>query len=556
MPDGLSLLELIPAHAKASVSKSKLAQHFDSVRTASSCSEVIESFIQLASQEWQDKWLLLWSVPARKIKLNTLQVWLHQLEQAPSGLLVSYPCVELIEQSQYQHWITPRPYPALPWLYQQNPLGGIIAIRPGLLRRLDFDALKQETSIEGLIHALWLNLTSLEPLKPHQVLRSNEVVCQLPLKEEQRFYYPNQGLAKRIDHFGHTFSPSLKAQLPQQANSPASVSPSLMEHPLVSILIPFKNQPQLLRQCLDSILRYSKQYPHFEVIGINNQSTCPETLDLMRRYSQQERRVQFIDYDKPFNFSAINNLGAQAAKGEHLVLMNNDIQLLTPDWLPQLLAWSSLPGTGFVGAKLYYPNDTTQHTGCTLGLFGHVDHCFKHRPRHEPDPWHWTCVTRNVTCVTAALAMIKKSVYEEVGGFDETNFVVLHNDMDLSLKVHEAGYNNLVVGSCEAYHHESVSLSSNKLITIEQNTARREELERFLSKYKGLIEQGDPYFSPYLNHYDLANHPTDLILGNYHQDAGSYKRLVRTRLPLCGKTASLVRFDTANKGRQYRLLMH
>lgn len=557
MPAGLHLLELAhPPKRKTTLANSKVGDQVETSQAETTFKAFVNLFSELIFEKAESDWLILWPFEAKWINAEALHCWLEELKQAEPKQLVSFPCLQIIEQNDYHNWISPRPYPALPWLYQQNPLGGIVAVRSSLLKRLDLEVLKKESSIEGFIHALWLHLLNLEPLKPEQVLRSNNVVCKLSLKNEQRFYYPNEGLAERVKHFSGGAPSQFKVRLHDKANQPAYVSPHLTSQPLVSILIPFRNQPKLLRQCLDSILEHGEYYPDFEVIGIDNQTCCPDTLALMRHYSQLDSRIRFIIYDEPFNFSAINNLGAKVAQGEHLVLMNNDIQVLTPDWLPQLLTWSSLPDTGFVGAKLYYPNDTTQHTGCTLGLFGHVDHSFKHRARHKPDPWHWTSITRNVTCVTAAMAMIKKSVYEAVGGFDETNFVVLHNDMDLSLKVHEAGYKNLVVGSCEAYHHESVSLSCNKLLAVEQNTHRQQEMDRFLNKYKHLIEQGDPFFSPYLNHYDLANHPTNLVLDNYHQEAGGYKRLLRTRLPLCGKTASLVRLETANKGRQYRLLVH
>jgi glycosyltransferase involved in cell wall biosynthesis len=224
---------------------------------------------------------------------------------------------------------------------------------------------------------------------------------------------------------------------------------------LATIIIPTRNRVDLLRQCIGSILEKTS-YQTYEILIIDNDSDDPETLYYLESL-QQDPRIRVIKISGPFNYSRLNNLAVKEAKGEILVLLNNDTEAITPEWLSEMVAQARRSEIGCVGALLLYPDDTIQHAGVILGLGGVAGHAFKYLPGTQPVYAYLNLVVRNYSAVTAACLAVRKSVYEEVNGLDEENLTVAFNDVDFCIRVDEEGYHNLYTPDAVLYHHESFS---------------------------------------------------------------------------------------------------
>ncbi len=229
----------------------------------------------------------------------------------------------------------------------------------------------------------------------------------------------------------------------------------IKDSPLISLIIPTYNGHVITKQAIDSILEKST-YRNFEVILVDNNSNDPESLAYFDEIAQHEQ-VTLLRYPYPFNYSAINNFAAQHAKGEVLGLINNDIEVITPEWLEEMASHALRPDIGCVGAMLYYPNNTIQHAGVIIGLGGVAGHSHKHFPKEHPGYFHRLQNVQNLSAVTAACLLIRKSVFEEVNGLNEKDLTIAFNDVDFCLKVQSAGYRNLWTPHAELYHHESIS---------------------------------------------------------------------------------------------------
>jgi glycosyltransferase involved in cell wall biosynthesis len=266
----------------------------------------------------------------------------------------------------------------------------------------------------------------------------------------------------------------------------------LGDTPLVSIIIPFRDRPDLLEICLTSVLEKTS-YPFLELLCVNNDSREPQTRELIKRIGGMDSRIRFIDDPRPFNYSAINNRAVRQAGGEHVVLMNSDIQVIQSDWIESLLEHSLRPEVGAVGAKLLYPNHTIQHAGIVIGIYGNAGHPHKFFPKDDNGYYARPHVIHNVSAVTGALLMVKKSLYLEVGGLDAENLGIAYNDVDFCLKLREKGYLNVFTPYCEAIHHESASRG------YEDTDPKKERFETekrfFQSKWKEVLDAGDPYYN-------------------------------------------------------------
>ncbi len=228
--------------------------------------------------------------------------------------------------------------------------------------------------------------------------------------------------------------------------------------PKVSIIIPTRNGYQLLSRCLDS-LRALTDYPDYELIIIDNGSDEPLALWYLQQLTS-EPSVTIIRDDSPFNYAALNNRAAKQAKGEILALLNNDLEIVESDWLKEMVALAVRPGTGAVGAELWYPDDSLQHGGVITGLGGVAGHSHKHFPKSHPGYCGRLLLTQNLSAVTAACMVLRKQVFDEVGGFDDKNLTVAFNDVDLCLRIQEAGYRNIWTPYARMYHHESATRGS------------------------------------------------------------------------------------------------
>ena len=273
---------------------------------------------------------------------------------------------------------------------------------------------------------------------------------------------------------------------------------TLEKKPLVSIIIPFKDKPELLEMCISSILEKST-YTNYEIIGISNNSKSAETFEMMTALEKRDPRVSFYEHNVPFNYAAINNYAvAHYAKGEHLILLNNDIEVISPEWIEAMLEHSQRAEIGCVGAKLYYPDDTVQHAGIIIGLGGYAGHSHKLSPRDNPGYFNRLNTVQNVSAVTAACLMIEKKIYDAVEGMDEIHFKVAYNDVDFCLRVREKGYLNLFTPYAELYHYESISRGYE---TTPEKIARfQKEKDALLRRHGAILAGGDPYYNPNLCH--------------------------------------------------------
>lgn len=269
--------------------------------------------------------------------------------------------------------------------------------------------------------------------------------------------------------------------------------------PLVSVIIPNKDQQDVLEQCLKSLEKST--YQNYEVIIVENNSSEAETFDFYKRVMQENDKVRVVEWKEGFNYSAINNFGFQYAKGEYVVLLNNDIEILNPSWLEEMLGNCQRSEVGIVGARLYYPDDTIQHAGIVLGMGeglsggGIAGAMFVGMRREYSGYLHRASIQLNYSAVTAACLMVKRSVYEEVGGLEE-ELSVAFNDVDFCLKVLKKGYLIVYNPRVEAYHYESKSRGMED--TPEKVRRFRQEIEFMREKWIDLLKN-DPYYNKNLS---------------------------------------------------------
>lgn len=287
-----------------------------------------------------------------------------------------------------------------------------------------------------------------------------------------------------------------KAKAVEGAPGAFQIRYELTANPLISVLIPNKDHVDDLERCLSSLYK-NAGYDNFEVLVLENNSTDPATESYYAALPAAYPRCRVLRYEGAFNFSAVNNFGAAQAKGEHLLLLNNDIEVLSPDFLRELLSYSQRADVGAVGAKLYYPDDTIQHAGVIMGINGSAGHSHKGYPRAAVGDLYRLVTAQDYMAVTGACLMTKTALYRAAGGLDEERFAVAYNDVDYCLKLWQQGLHNVFTPRAEAYHHES---KSRGLDTTPENAARyAQEKANFYAKYQAYIDQYDPYYNPHFN---------------------------------------------------------
>lgn len=267
--------------------------------------------------------------------------------------------------------------------------------------------------------------------------------------------------------------------------------------PKISIIILNKDHVDDLDKCISSIVEKST-YHNYEIIVAENNSTEKETFDYYERITKKDSRIKVVYWkgEGGFNYSAINNFAAQSATGEYYLLLNNDIEIISENWLQEMLGYCQRPEVGIVGAKLYYPDHTIQHAGVVLGMGGIAGHILCQASGDEPGYNGRLVNVQNMTAVTAACMMVKKKVYEEVNGLDES-FKVAFNDIDFCMKVREKGYLVVFTPYAEMYHYESKSRGMED--TPEKQMRFAGEIKKFQEKWSKELEIGDPYYNPNLS---------------------------------------------------------
>lgn len=265
------------------------------------------------------------------------------------------------------------------------------------------------------------------------------------------------------------------------------------ELPLVSLIIPTRNKLKLLKQCIDSIF-LKTNYSNYEIIIIDNGSDDPATLRYIKNVAS-DSRVRVIRDSRPFNYSALNNAAVQVANGQLLCLLNNDVEVINADWLGEMVSHALRPGVGAVGARLWYADDTIQHAGVVLGLEGFAGHIHRYLPRGSVGYCSRAALTQSFSAVTGACLVVKKSSYLEVGGLNEIDLQVACNDIDLCLKLGEAGYRTIWTPWAELYHHES---STRGFDDTSEKVARAEKEVAYMWTRWGDKLRYDPAYNPNL----------------------------------------------------------
>lgn len=265
-------------------------------------------------------------------------------------------------------------------------------------------------------------------------------------------------------------------------------------NPLISVIIPNKDHTDDLDICLKSLYEKSS-YKNFEVIIVENNSTEKETFEYYEKIKQRYENLKVVIWTGIFNYSAINNFGVNYAKGEYILLLNNDVEIINGSCLEEMLMFAQRKDVGAVGAKLYYSDDTVQHAGVILGLGGTAGHAHKHFGRSHPGYMARASIAQNLTACTAACLMMRHDVFDEVGGLDES-FEVAFNDVDLCMKIREKGYLVVFTPYAELYHYESKSRGNDS--TPEKLERFRGEIDRFKEKWQKQLDDGDPYYNPNL----------------------------------------------------------
>lgn len=263
--------------------------------------------------------------------------------------------------------------------------------------------------------------------------------------------------------------------------------------PLVSLIILTRNKRSLIKKCIEDILKKTV-YSEYEIIIVDNSSDDPSTIQYLQEL-QLNPKIHVIRNDRPFNFSALNNAAVKSARGEIVGFLNNDLEVISPGWLSEMVSHAMRAGIGAVGARLWYPDDTLQHGGVILGIGGVAGHAHKYMTRYQHGYFCRGSLIQNFSAVTAACLVIQKKIYQEVGGFNEDDLAIAFNDIDFCLRLVKAGYRNVWTPYAELYHHESASRGL-------ENTAEKQKRfaseVAYMKKQWGDILMNDPAYSPNL----------------------------------------------------------
>ena len=265
-------------------------------------------------------------------------------------------------------------------------------------------------------------------------------------------------------------------------------------NPLVSIIIPNKDEKETLKDCIESI-RKKTEYENYEIIIVENNSTTEEIFQYYKELSQ-DPRIRLLRWKKEFNYSAINNYGVSHARGEYLLFLNNDVKIITPGWIKEILGVCQRPEVGAVGVKLIYPDNTIQHAGCVIGIGGIAGHMFVDMPANRTGYLHKASILQDMSAVTAACMMMKRTAFEEAGGFTE-KLSVAFNDVDLCLKVRKNKKLIVYDPYVELYHMESKTRGAED--STEKVRRFQEEIEYMRCQWIDILKNGDPYYNKNLS---------------------------------------------------------
>jgi glycosyltransferase involved in cell wall biosynthesis len=379
-------------------------------------------------------------------------------------------------------------------VYKKSLIDDIGGFRLGVEGSQDYDLLLRavkQCKAQGIIHI------------PYVLYHWRIAQGSTALAGSEKSYTDDAGLKALQHHFSDR--PNINVEPGLLANTYKVNWPVPTEEPLVSIIIPTKNGQALVQQCIDSIFALTT-YKNHEILLVDNQSDEKSAIDYFQQLALS-KKITLIHYNHVFNYSAINNFAVSKAKGDVIVLMNNDIEILSPNWLTEMVSQVSRLEIGCVGAKLYYPKKgssedngkseagTIQHAGVITGIGGVAGHAHKYFPNDHSGYFKRLKIVQNFSAVSAACLAVRKNVFEQVNGLNETDLTIALNDVDFCLKVQRQGYRNLWTPYAEMIHHESVSRGAedspekiirfNKEVCYMKNTWREQLLV-------------DPFYNPWL----------------------------------------------------------
>ena len=327
---------------------------------------------------------------------------------------------------------------------------------------------------------------------PHILYHWRAVRGSTALNTSEKSYAEHAAISALIGHFKGA-DPAItvergKGPTTYKINYPLPTLP-----PLVSLIIPTRDCYDILYKCVESI-KNTTTYQNYELIIVDNQSSDAKTLEYLKQLNKEDN-IQVLQYNKQFNYSAINNFAARKAHGDILGLINNDLEVITPEWLNEMVTHALRPEIGAVGAMLLYGNGSIQHAGVITGIGGVAGHSHKYAASGTAGHGARLTVVQNLSAVTAACLIVRKDVFEQVGGLNENNLPIAFNDVDFCLRVREAGYRNLWTPFAELYHHESLSRGTED--TPEKQARFLREIGYMQQSWRTML-LNDTYYNPNL----------------------------------------------------------
>ena len=420
--------------------------------------------------------------PGTRFRPHALVVFAATIERFPDATLIYADDDDLGPNGRENPRFKPAwsPYRALSWDY----LGDPCCIATANLRGVGG---VHEAGRPAQRHDLLLRVT--QGLAPASVIHVAQVLSHTTAPIRATSTPEDRAIVR-----AHVETPETATRVLADPRSPhPRVIQAVSEPPLVSLVMPTRDKADLLRISVGSI-RAKTRYAPYEIIIVDNGSRDDETLQLFQSWAE-DAAITILRDDDPFNYAALNNRAAAAARGTILGLINNDIEVLDGSWLDEMVGLALRPGVGCVGAKLHYPDGRLQHGGVVTGIAGAAGHRHKRASRSESGVLDGLVTVNEVSSVTAACLVVKKEIYMAVGGLDDKVFAVAYNDVDFCLKVARAGYRNIWTPFAELNHHESVSRGRD----LSPRTAERFNRENLALRLRwGDRLLDDPYYSPNL----------------------------------------------------------
>ncbi|MDW7998700.1 MAG: glycosyltransferase family 2 protein [Thermodesulfovibrio sp.] len=379
---------------------------------------------------------------------------------------------------------------SLEYLRSNNYIGFAFAVKAKIISKIENLSIEEIYGYNS--HSLLLKIA--EKTTPSKIKHIPTILFHFP----EQFKINDEILLNKNPVKEHLERLKVSASVERIDSKNYKVIYHLRDKPLISIIVCTKDQFLILKNCIESILEKTT-YSNYEIILVDNQSTEENTLGYLKSLLNIPK-IKLLNYNKPFNFSAINNFAVTKTNGEVLVFLNNDTEIITPMWLEIMLGCLQQPNVGAVGVKLYYPNGRIQHAGVIVGPGGCADHAFKGLEKTDRGYMDRAIIQQEYSAVTAACMMTWKNLFIKVGGFDEENLPISFNDVDYCLKLKEAGYRIIFTPYVEIYHYES--LSRGKDFSYEAQIRSKREADYIRKKWTKYIEY-DPFYNPNLNYKRL-----------------------------------------------------